>query len=134
MLISFSLKRLFAVILAFFYLTIATGIMVNLHYCMGELASVDYGHAKQENCGKCGMPDNGNACCHTDSKLIKLQDDHQLSTVVFAFTQPALEPVATLWHAVAVAEDHSSLVQSAIHAPPDIYSNHVYLVNCIFRV
>ncbi|MGB8190578.1 MAG: hypothetical protein WCF67_01605, partial [Chitinophagaceae bacterium] len=76
------MKKLFVAILAIFYLSLASGVMVNVHYCMGELASVDYGHKEEDKCGRCGMPDDNNACCHTDSKLVKLQDDHQLTSSI----------------------------------------------------
>jgi len=128
------LKKLFVAILAFFYLAIASGVIVNLHYCMGELASVEYGHAEEDKCGKCGMPDNNPACCHTESKLVKLQDDHQLSALHFAFKQaPAEQPVMPVQLA-AISHHHATELSWPIHAPPDQVSHNIYLLNCVFRI
>ena len=122
-------------ILAFFYLGVASGVMVNVHYCMGQLASVDYGHeAEGGNCGKCGMPDDNNACCHTESTLVKLQDDHQLSDVHFSFKQPeALQQYTTLYAVNEVATVTSEPYNN-IHAPPDGPLHAIYLYNCVFRI
>lgn len=49
--------------------------MVNVHYCMGEVASVNYGHEKEHACDKCGM-EQKDGCCHTEHKIIKSEDDH----------------------------------------------------------
>ncbi len=38
-------------------MTIASGVVVNVHYCMGRLASVEYGYDDHDVCGKCGMSD-----------------------------------------------------------------------------
>ena len=62
--------------LAVLYLGLSSGFMVSWHYCMGELSSVDIGHATTDICGKCGMKDQS-GCCETHSKLVKVQDEHQ---------------------------------------------------------
>jgi hypothetical protein len=129
------LKRLFIAILAFFYLGIASGVMVNVHYCMGQLASVDYGHqAEGGDCGKCGMPDDNNACCHTESTLVKLQDDHQVSGVHFFFKQPEVLPSYTPLYEVKEVFAIASQSYSNIHAPPDGLPHTIYLYNCVFRI
>jgi hypothetical protein len=127
-------KRFFIAISALFYLAIASGVPVNMHYCMGKLASVDYGHTEEGNCGKCGMPDSGSACCHTESAFIKLQDDHQLSSAHFSFKQPQAPAVLTPVYEVPQVKAYASIPGRSIHAPPDDASPAVYLYNCVFRI
>ena len=71
-----SMKKAVIAILALLYIVTASGIVVNLHYCMGKLASVEYGIDTHETCGKCGMKDTP-GCCETESKVVKVQDEHQ---------------------------------------------------------
>ena len=131
----FRLKKVFILILALFYLSVASGVMVNLHYFMGELASVEYGHSDEKgDCAKCGMPDNNNACCHTESALIKLQDDHQLSSLHFFFKLPEAEHSFVTAYTAQLNEGESSIDYIHNHAPPDDDSHAIYLHNCVFRI
>jgi hypothetical protein len=130
------MKKAFIFILALFYLTVASGITVNLHYCMGHLTSVDYGHGTKEGgtCGKCGMPDDNNACCHTDSKLVKLQDDHQLSALAFKSKQPEAVEITQPIYAAADIQHAQASTSLSIHSPPDKPDHTIYLHNCVFRI
>jgi hypothetical protein len=71
-------------ILAILYLFIASGVVVNLHYCMGKRAAVSLGYNHNDGCGKCGMK-NTKGCCHDEYKVVKLQDSHQPATNTFNF-------------------------------------------------
>lgn len=130
------MKKAFVFILALFYLAVASGVTVNMHYCMGYLTSVDYGHGAEEGgkCGKCGMPDNNNACCHTDSKLVKLQDDHQLSALAFKSKQPEAIPLFQPTYTAALIDLSQNRITGSIHSPPDKPDHTIYLYNCVFRI
>jgi hypothetical protein len=130
------MKKAFVFILAIFYLAVASGVTVNMHYCMGDLTSVNYGHGKEEGgkCGKCGMPDDNNACCHTDSKLVKLQDDHQLSSLAFKSKQPDAFQVFQPTYAPAITNFSQSFTSGPIHSPPDNPHYTIYVYNCVFRI
>ena len=122
-------------ILALFYLAVASGVTVNLHYCMGDLASVDYGHEEEGgDCGKCGMPDDNNACCHTDSKLLKLNDDHQLSALAFKWSQPEAVQLDHPAYPAYTFDISSQLFTGSVHSPPDRPFHNIYLYNCVFRI
>jgi hypothetical protein len=130
------MKKAFVFILALFYLVVASGVTVNMHYCMGYLTSVDYGHGTEEGgiCGKCGMPDDKNACCHTDSKLVKLQDDHQLSALSFKSKQPDAVQIVQPTYAAAINTLPQPSITGSIHSPPDRSDYTIYLYNCVFRI
>lgn len=76
------MKKLFISIFAVVYLAIASGMVMNIHYCMGKVASVSFTHEedqKDENCGKCGIDKTENHCCTDDVQFVKITDAH-LST------------------------------------------------------
>lgn len=130
------MKKACVFILALFYLVVASGVTVNMHYCMGYLTSIDYGHGNEEGglCGKCGMPDDKNACCHTDSKLVKLHDDHQLSSLAFKSKQPDLVQIMQPTYAASLVSLPSQFTHTSIHSPPDKRHHTIYLYNCVFRI
>jgi len=125
-------KKFIVAILAFLYVSIASGVMVNIHYCMGDLASVEYGTDGTEACGKCGMKEK-KGCCHTEYKFVKLQDAHQLVKTTVEFNQlPAELPVFAVNNDIFLKEQsHLSL---NYHSPPDPRVNEVYLHNRVFRI
>ena len=54
------LKKLLTISLAFLYLLVSSGLLVEIHHCMGRIADASlhvFAHEKEEGtCGKCGMP------------------------------------------------------------------------------
>jgi hypothetical protein len=119
-------------ILALLYVISTSGVVVNVHYCMGALTSVSYGDTDAGRCGKCGMKQKS-GCCHSELKLVKLNDVHQ-QTVKAEQTGPeALLPVAFFETAVALYNSHKDFV-SSYHSPPDRRVNSVYLHNRVFRI
>ncbi|MES1221852.1 MAG: hypothetical protein ABUT20_40515, partial [Bacteroidota bacterium] len=83
------MKKALATITLICYLAVSSGIVVNLHYCMGRVDSVKF-FAKESNiCGRCGMH-NGKShkCCGDEIKIIKLQDDQQSTQVLQSLKAP----------------------------------------------
>jgi len=128
------MKRAIIAILAILYLIITSGVVVNVHYCMGRFASVDYGYDGHDVCSKCGMPGKKSSCCHTEYKFIKVQDEHQLAKVQLQFSQlPAVLPVFPAFFAQTLSGKDQYLALQ-YHSPPDPRLNSVYLSNCVFRI
>lgn len=128
------MKKAFVAILAILYLTITSGVVVNVHYCMGRIASVEYGSDDHDVCSKCGMPGQKNKCCHTEYKLVKVQDAHQLAKTQVQFLElPAEVPVQQPLFQQPVAGQEPYLALQ-YHSPPDPRLNTVYLSNCVFRI
>ena len=103
-------------IIALLYLVSASGIVVDIHYCMGEIA------AEKEN------------CCDTQTKWIKLQDAHQPVKLPKQVKQPGAEagiPRFTVAGRLMTAgRDHTL----QYIAPPNQKVNPIYLHNCVFRI
>lgn len=130
------MKKAVIAILAILYITVTSGVAVNIHYCMGAIASVEYGYDDHDACGKCGMKESllKKGCCHSEVKLVKVQDAHQL---VKANAQQLSAPVVMLpesrmpvYSPVLSRMDLSY----ASHAPPDAATPAAYLLHCVFRI
>lgn len=110
--------------------------MVNYHYCMKKLASVQLFAAEQKECGQCGMHmEDNNGCCHDEVKVVKLQNDQQ-PTAAIAFALPVLE---------ALVQEPSSFLATSFyntpeerllisHPPPLLSAQDTYLQIGVFRI
>lgn len=85
------MRKLTAILVSITYLVLSTGLMVNLHYCQGEIESVSI-IAKNSTCC-CGTMDFDDGCCHNEQLLIQLDSDQQIVSssvqfsVVFKFIE-----------------------------------------------
>jgi hypothetical protein len=75
------MKKIAALILLLLYFSVSTGVLVNIHYCMGSLRSIDFTISKGDTCSRCGMK-NKTGCCHEDCKIIKLGVDQQMAKAI----------------------------------------------------
>ncbi len=90
------MKRLITLFIALIYLVMSTGFVVNSHYCMGKLSSIELGKPEIKKC-ICGMRINyakKSKCCHSKTDVVKLEDSHKstTSTIVFANIIEAVLP------------------------------------------
>jgi hypothetical protein len=81
------MKKVFATILAFIYLSSSMGATVHLHYCMGKLASWGLIDHESKSCTLCGMVKKTSGpkhmaakmdCCRDEHKQIKTDKDQKL--------------------------------------------------------
>lgn len=119
-------------ILAFLYIFTTSGVVVNVHYCMGAIASVTYGHGSPDSCGKCGMEEKA-GCCHSESKLVKLDAVHQQLIKAEQADPIAVLPVA-FFRIVADSYNSTGRFVNSYHSPPDQRVNSVYLHTNVFRI
>jgi hypothetical protein len=126
-------KKAIIAILAFLYLGLAGGVVLNVHYCMGQFSSVDYGYDEHSDCGKCGMKEK-DGCCNTEVKVVKLQDSHQWVNSDW--------PLHKYVPAVSFSENELPFYTSPRHqatrlgyySPPDHRMNVLYLHTSVFRI
>ena len=132
------MKKVFIVIVAFFYLAISSGFTVHLHYSMGELADWNLGHNKSKTCSKCGMENSGekdNGCCKDEHKYIKNNADQKTAESGFHLIKliAAALPVSF----VEIPGLNFPFITEAIpisHAPPRSCGVAVYIRNCVFLI
>lgn len=129
------MKKIITGILALLYLAVSSGVILEVHYCMGKVAGVELYGSHTDKCGKCGMTEKKGGCCSDELKVYKLEDAHKQvnSFWVSQISQPAYLPTAAPvmdWERPA----EPALVASAIHPPPDINTPSLCIVNCVFRI
>jgi hypothetical protein len=75
------MKRVVTALLAVLYLSLASGVTVHAHYCMGKMIGATLAHAGVDNdgdhtCGLCGMKkssDDG-ACCQDEEASFQVSE------------------------------------------------------------
>ncbi len=71
------MKKFLLFILTFVYMSVTTGVAMEIHYCMGKKAGVDFYHADKGVCSKCGMKEKKSGCCSDEHQFYKLNDAHK---------------------------------------------------------
>lgn len=123
------MKKLLISMTAVFYLAVTSGVVMNIHYCMGKISSISFSHDKDHDdgtCSKCGMSKTENHCCKDDVKTVKLNDSHQASNFAFELASVSAETPEhlTLLHE---SEQGLSLIPSTAYcSPPPKTLNKVY--------
>jgi hypothetical protein len=120
-------------LLAIIYITLTSGVVVNIHYCMGRIAGVTYGAEAEHYCDKCGM-EQKKGCCDTEHKLVKADSDHIYAKSISApLTFVALIPKSfpELNISFTPSGEHYN---TQYHSPPDFRSNNLSVYNSVFRI
>ena len=120
-------------ILAFFYLTANSGVVVNIHYCMGKISDVKVAAFPKKGC-VCGKDKIKMKCCGSEIKLVKLSETHktsEISSVVKLVTPAFSQPLNLLNTPVlnSTIQFHKFYGDS-----PPLSDQDTYLHNCVFRI
>jgi hypothetical protein len=130
-------KKILILIVAMLYLTVSSGLAMNIHYCMGKISSVTFGHKKDHSdgtCGKCGMDKTENHCCSDETQFIKLTDSQQSTKL------PELLQSVSLIAPVVFASMQIPVQGTTVEPYTDYFSpppptlNKVYLAVSVFRI
>ena len=126
------MKRFVAISLAVIYFSISSGIVINVHYCMGRVADIAFGDNESDKCPKCGMENKG--CCHDDVKVVKLQDSHQLfnNHVEIAKAEALIPEYSSVFNWQIASNDTDPVQRN--HSPPLTGDIPLSILNCVFRI
>jgi hypothetical protein len=128
------MKKIIIGILAVLYLAVSSGVVMEVHYCMGKIAGVELYGSHNDKCGRCGMTEKKNGCCHDEFKIYKLEDSHKNVTSTISFAAEAI-PVLYKYRVFNWQEPVQPLAAVFnAHAPPDIGGLSLCVVNCVFRI
>jgi len=128
------MKKLIASFTVVIYFAFACGVLVNFHYCMDRYDSYSFYKAKSDWCPKCHMHTGTRGCCHDEVKIIKLQDDHQTSSLSFAFKDvPPAVIIPSEFLSVSPLMKDSDLGKTDT-SPPVLSPPDIYLQNRVFRI
>lgn len=80
------MKKILAILLLCVHIVTQAGTVLQVHYCMGDFASVTIGQDSHAGCSYCGM--KSKSCCHDDVIVIKSDAQAFASTSVSEFNPP----------------------------------------------
>jgi DNA polymerase II large subunit len=117
------------------YLTVSSGVAMEIHYCMGKQAAVDfYNTADDKKCGRCGMKEKKGGCCSDEHKFYKLEDAHKNVSCNY---DASISQVAMVNEFASFSVNLiSSFDQDILHnnSPPVDYGPPIFIRNCVIRI
>ena len=115
--------------IALFYLSATSGMVLNVHYCMDKISSISFGHEKDHNdgtCDKCGMLKTENHCCKDEVAEVKLNDAHLTSSIDFELSSISAGQPVRLIDLNDSEQGVTALPVDAYVSPPPKAFNKVY--------
>ena len=127
------MKKVIVFILAFLYLGVSSGIAMEIHYCMGKKAGVDFYGKDSDKCGKCGMKEK-KGCCNDEHRFYKINDSHKNVSNDLSFETPVFTLVTfyPLFKENFLPTAADRAVQN--HSPPIYTRPSACVLNCVFRL
>ena len=117
------------------YLAFSSGVVINYHFCMNELASTKFFGKDRDVCGNCGMHNDENGCCDDEVLVLRSEDD-QSSTVAFAYSIKAPETNLVVEFPLVLSTLHNSSGSGlVVTAPPPLLTGwDICVQNRVFRI
>lgn len=130
------MKRIIVSIIALIYFTVSSGMIMNVHYCMGKVSTIQINQVPDERC-ICGLPKketSSKGCCKTEFTVVKLADTHKASSASYDIQTPVVLVARSLSQLEASLYNTSLKIYADIHGPPLLSEQDTYLLNCVFRI
>lgn len=132
------MKRFFLTLMAFFYLAVASGAGVNLHYCMGELVDWSLTDSEKHACDFCGMEkkkSSEKSCCKDVQHQAKVDQAQKANAQIYKFEQsvfvlPQLKPLESYLSPITEIVSH----EARSNAPPLGQRTPIFIKNCTYRI
>lgn len=115
-------------------MVVVSGIALEIHYCMGQKAGMEFYGSNDGPCGKCGMKEKKGGCCHDEHKFIKLEDSHKNVSNDLSF-DAGFKFIKTYFpEYLAPALTNGPVAQVNNHSPPEDTGPSACILNCVFRL
>lgn len=126
------MKKGIVILSSVFYLLVSVGIGYNMHYCEGNLFSVEL-YAKSSVCCCEGGQEMENDCCVDESSFFQFAPDQKLA----ANTNVSVKKMSLLANLLfdiqhKVADDGKHIKNAYYFDLPPPDSERIYLLNCSF--
>lgn len=128
------MKKIYIGILAIVYLVVSSGVAVQLHYCMGNKAGMEFYGSSNDKCGKCGMTEKDSGCCHDEFKFYKISDSHKTVSNNIALSASSIAIVNEYHYCNWQTPDYTAITSVNNNSPPDYTKPDVCIMNCVFRI
>lgn len=130
------MKKAGILIVLMCYLAVSSGVIVNFHYCMNKLASLELFATEGTKCGKCGMHmHKSHGCCRDEVKVVKMEGDQKITAAVY-FELPSPDALYCIPSVFIATSFYNTAGQRQYqnHSPPLLSGQDTYLHNCVFRI
>lgn len=113
---------------------VSSGMVMEIHYCMGKKAGQDIYSAKNDKCPKCGMKEKKDGCCSDKHELVKLEDSHKnvYNTLDFSAKEISIVNEYSLYNCQLPVTAAATIVTN--HSPPNYNWPDAGIMNCVFRI
>lgn len=116
-------------------MTVSSGIAMEIHYCMGEKAGIDFYKLTDDKCGRCGMKEQDKkGCCSDEHKFYKLADSHQKAIHEYSFNigESAVVSPYPLIEMQVSSTGSATLINN--HSPPGYLKPPARILHGVFRI
>lgn len=129
-----NLKKIVTISLAVFYLFVASGVFLNLHFCGDHVKKFALYTVNDEE-GCCGSEEEeGGGCCKNESSFFKVKDDHHsFGTVKLTQNQIQCVEVIQPELQISLGPDYS-LFKETDYDPPVLYDDPLYLKHKVLLI
>ena len=128
------MKNILVAILAFLYLGVSSGIAMEIHYCMGKKAGIEFYGSSDDTCGNCGMTEKKSGCCSDEHKFFKLNDSHKNVSNNLSFEMPVAIIAKTFVDKNWLTVNDPFTLEATNHSPPIFTGPALCIMNSIFRL
>ncbi len=130
----YSVKKLFLSILTLMYMMMSSGIAMDIHYCMGKRAGVDFYSTGNDKCRRCGMKEKKSGCCHDELQFHKLEDSHKnvYNNISFDAAELAIVTEYPIYDWQLITGHVNNVDQN--NSPPGKAGRSCCILNCVFRL
>ena len=123
------MKKPLIILFASFYLMLALGLKISLHYCGGKLKSISF-FCKGNEDGCCGNKEKSKGCCNEKSTFVKVKDNHFAGNNLKVLNSSVKSIPAAVFHQLFEIQNTAiAYTVSNYHAPPVCYDDAIYLKN-----
>lgn len=129
------MKKFTVILIAILYTAVTSGFTVNVHYCMGKLATVKLQSHADHACNKCGKPGKSGNCCKDEFKYCKFEASHQAVKVIQSVAPEVMDlslPVIIV--PVPPVQVITTFSAYYHHAPPGISDIPLYIQHCTYLI
>lgn len=129
------MKKAAAILFLLLFLFTNSGIALNVHWCGGKIASVDFFSDGKHNC-PCGKKANTGRCCK--DKTVTLKANHELAKAhqfVVKVSLPKLEKIGSVIQIeIATILEKEFFSSGFYHPPPYKPRTPIFLLDRVIRI
>jgi hypothetical protein len=128
------MKKIVALFMAVLYLSVSSGLAIEIHECMGRMMDFSLLHTNSDTCDSCGMSKGSKNCCKSELKFVKLQDSSKLLNTNYELSVPECNVYSNHFLINNNYVVQASILGGSSHSPPGYSSTSLCLLNCVFRI